>query len=157
MLIEGQSHERIVKIILNGRRNSPVDLGSRPLGGGKGRCRADRLRRGLGELHRDCGRHETGKRRSWLQNKLFVTTQGADNTATVADGEVKMVSGTTVTTFATGLYEPKGIAFTGKYLIVADLARIWRIDASENKVAHRRQRRRDSQAVLQRRDPRAAR
>jgi sugar lactone lactonase YvrE len=70
-----------------------------------------------------------------FKNKLFVTTQGADNTATAADGGVKMIDGTTVTTFATGLYEPKGIAYTGKYLIVADLARVWRIDASGNKVA----------------------
>ena len=53
----------------------------------------------------------------------------------MADGEVKVMDGTTVTTFATGLYEPKGIAYTGKYLIVADLARVWRIDASGNKVA----------------------
>ena len=70
-----------------------------------------------------------------FQRLLYVTTQGTDNTATVADGEVKVVDGTTVSTFATGLYEPKGIAYTGKYLIVADLARVWRIDASGNKVA----------------------
>jgi len=38
-----------------------------------------------------------------FHRKLFITTQGADNTATVADGEVKVIDRTTVTTFATGL------------------------------------------------------
>ncbi len=70
-----------------------------------------------------------------FKNKLYVTTQGADNTATGGRRRSQGDDGTTVTTFATGLYEPKGIAYTGKYLIVADLARVWRIDASGNKVA----------------------
>jgi sugar lactone lactonase YvrE len=31
--------------------------------------------------------------------------------------------------FTTGLDEPKGIAFTGKYLVTTDLKRVWRIDS----------------------------
>lgn len=70
-----------------------------------------------------------------FDGKLFVSIQGASNTAAVADGEVRMIDGTTVTTFATGLYEPKGVAFVGGYLFVADLARVWRIDATGATVA----------------------
>lgn len=70
-----------------------------------------------------------------FDGRLFVSIQGPDNTATVADGEVRVIDGTSVTTFATGLYEPKGMAFVGGYLFVADLARVWRIDATGSKVA----------------------
>lgn len=70
-----------------------------------------------------------------FDGRLYVSVQGVNNTATVADGEIKVIDGAAVSTFATGLYEPKGIAFTGGYLFVADLARVWKIDASGTKVA----------------------
>jgi sugar lactone lactonase YvrE len=57
---------------------------------------------------------------------LYVTVMNAQEPG---DGVVKVVKGDTVEVFATGLDEPKGIAFTGEYLVTTDLKRVWRIDA----------------------------
>jgi len=44
------------------------------------------------------------------------------------DGVVKVIKGRQVEVFATGLDEPKGIAFVGGFLVTTDLKRVWKID-----------------------------
>jgi sugar lactone lactonase YvrE len=62
---------------------------------------------------------------------LYVSVQNASGMGD--DGEVKVVDGTTVKTFASGLKEPKGIAFVANHLIVTDVTRVWKIDSSGTK------------------------
>jgi len=61
--------------------------------------------------------------------KFFVSIQGAPDLGR-NDGEIRTfdpASGA-VTTFVTGLDNPRGVAFTGKYLVVTDTTVIWIID-----------------------------
>lgn len=62
--------------------------------------------------------------------KLYVTVMNSAETA--GDAVVKCVDGDKITTFATGMDEPKGIAFVGGHLITADLKRVWKIDEEGN-------------------------
>ena len=48
------------------------------------------------------------------------------------DGVIKVIQGDEVSVFATGLSEPKGIAFVGGYLIASDLQRVVKVDAEGN-------------------------
>jgi DNA-binding beta-propeller fold protein YncE len=57
---------------------------------------------------------------------LYVTVM---NGPEAGDGVIKVVKGEVVEVFATGFDEPKGIAFTGEYLVTTDLKRVWKIDA----------------------------
>jgi len=57
---------------------------------------------------------------------LFVTVM---NGKEKGDGVVKRIHGGKVTVFATGLDEPKGIAFVGDHLVTTDLLRVWKINA----------------------------
>jgi sugar lactone lactonase YvrE len=52
---------------------------------------------------------------------------------TPGDGVVKVLEGDRATDFATGLDEPKGICFTGKFLVTTDLKKVWRIDTKGEK------------------------
>ena len=45
------------------------------------------------------------------------------------DGVIKVIKDGAVEVFATGFDEPKGLAFTGEYLVTTDLKRVWKIDA----------------------------
>lgn len=45
------------------------------------------------------------------------------------DGVVKVIQGSDVSVFATGLNEPKGIAYVGNYLVASDLDRVVKIDS----------------------------
>ena len=45
------------------------------------------------------------------------------------DGVIKVIKDGAAEVFATGLDEPKGLAFTGEYLVTTDLKRVWKIDA----------------------------
>ena len=45
------------------------------------------------------------------------------------DGVIKVIEGDSVSVFATGLSEPKGIAFVGDHLIASDLTRVVKIDS----------------------------
>lgn len=49
------------------------------------------------------------------------------------DGVVRRVAGKIVTDFATGLDNPKGIAFVREHLITADMTKVWRINAKGEK------------------------
>jgi len=71
--------------------------------------------------------------RAW-QGKFYVSIQG-NGTLGLNDGEVRQVDVDTgvVTPFVSGLDNPRGLAFTGKYLVVADQVRIWIIDEVGNK------------------------
>jgi sugar lactone lactonase YvrE len=64
------------------------------------------------------------------RGKFFVTIQGTSGALGVFDGEVRQVDiGTgVVTPFVTGLENPRGITFTGRFLVVADQTRIFKID-----------------------------
>ncbi len=51
------------------------------------------------------------------------------NGQTPGDGMIKVIKDGAVEIFATGLDEPKGLAFTREYLVTTDLKRVWKIDA----------------------------
>lgn len=59
--------------------------------------------------------------------KLYVTVMNTPDTP--GDGVIKIIEGDELRVFATGLDEPKGMAFTGDHLITADVTRVWKIDA----------------------------
>ena len=58
--------------------------------------------------------------------KYYVTVMNSPDTE--GDGVVKVVDGDKSSVFAKGMDEPKGIAFTGKYLVTADQTKVWKID-----------------------------
>jgi len=62
-----------------------------------------------------------------FDGKLFVTVMNSKDRP--GDGVVRLIDGETITDFATGMDEPKGIAFAGGHLVVTDLKRVWKIDA----------------------------
>src|SRR3954471_21377034 len=59
--------------------------------------------------------------RAW-GGKFYVSIQGPSGTLGVFDGEVRRVdlNSGVVTSFVTGLENPRGLAFTGEFLIAAD-------------------------------------
>ena len=63
-----------------------------------------------------------------FDGKLYVTVMNQPDVP--GDGVIKVIDGDEIRVFATGLDEPKGIAFTGEYLIASDATRVWKIDAS---------------------------
>jgi sugar lactone lactonase YvrE len=69
--------------------------------------------------------------RGWA-GSYFVSIQG---TPDPGDGEIRRIdldSGM-VTPFVAGLDNPRGLAFTGQFLVVTDTTRVWIIDASGDK------------------------
>ena len=68
--------------------------------------------------------------------KFFVSIQGASGALDVIDGEIRRldIPTGTVVTFASGLVNPRGITFTGCYLVVADERAVWRFDRQGNRV-----------------------
>lgn len=58
---------------------------------------------------------------------FFVSVMGGQEDG---DATINRISDGEVTVFATGLNEPKGIAFVGEHLVVSDLDRVMKIDAS---------------------------
>ena len=62
--------------------------------------------------------------------KYYITVMNSPDTE--GDAVIKMLDGDKVTVFAKGLNEPKGIAFTGDYLITADQTRVMKIDRKGN-------------------------
>lgn len=60
----------------------------------------------------------------------YVTVMGGTEPG---DAVIKVIQGGRVEVFATGLDEPKGIAFAGGFLVTTDLKRVWKIDAHGNK------------------------
>jgi gluconolactonase len=69
--------------------------------------------------------------KAWC-GKYYVSIQGPSGTLGTFDGEVRQVDLATgvVTPFVTGLENPRGLAFTGKYLIAADQQKIYKITES---------------------------
>jgi sugar lactone lactonase YvrE len=72
--------------------------------------------------------------KAW-NNKFYVSIQGPSGALGTFDGEVREVNLTTgvVTPFASGMENPRGLAFTGGFLIAADQTKIYKIDQSGNK------------------------
>ncbi len=62
-----------------------------------------------------------------FDGKWFVTVMNSQETP--GDGMVRMIDGDQITDFATGMDEPKGMAYVGGFLVVTDLKRVWKIDA----------------------------
>jgi sugar lactone lactonase YvrE len=62
--------------------------------------------------------------------RMYVSIQGPSGALGTFDGEVRQVNLLTgaVTPFVTGLENPRGLAFTGQFLIVADQQVIYKID-----------------------------
>jgi sugar lactone lactonase YvrE len=72
--------------------------------------------------------------RAW-EGKLYVSIQGPSGALGTFDGEVRQVDLDTgvVTPFVSGLENPRGLAFTGEFLIAADQQKIYKIDQAGNK------------------------
>jgi sugar lactone lactonase YvrE len=67
--------------------------------------------------------------------KYYVSIQGASGDTTTQDGEIVQVDIATgvVTPFVpagSGLVNPRGLAFTGEFLVVTDTTNVWKIDRS---------------------------
>jgi sugar lactone lactonase YvrE len=62
--------------------------------------------------------------------KYYITVMNSADKE--GDAVVKMLDGDKATVFAKGLNEPKGIAFTGNYLVTADQTRVMKIDRKGN-------------------------
>jgi sugar lactone lactonase YvrE len=62
---------------------------------------------------------------------FYVSIQGAPDLG-LGDGEIRSLDPRTgaVSTFVTGLDNPRGLAFTGKYLVVTDTTVVWIIERS---------------------------
>lgn len=58
--------------------------------------------------------------------KLYVTMIDDDMPG---DGTINVIDGDKVSVFARGLDDPKGIAFVGGYLVVADTTTMWKVDS----------------------------
>jgi sugar lactone lactonase YvrE len=73
-----------------------------------------------------------------FDGKFFVSIQGPSGALNVIDGEIRRVdiqAGTVdPVPFATGLINPRGITFTGRYIVVADQLAVWRFDRQGNRV-----------------------
>jgi sugar lactone lactonase YvrE len=71
--------------------------------------------------------------RAW-GGKFYVSIQGPSGALGTFDGEVRQVDLDTgvVTPFVTGLENPRGLAFTGEFLIAADQQKIYKIDEAGN-------------------------
>jgi sugar lactone lactonase YvrE len=72
--------------------------------------------------------------KAW-NGKLYVSIQGASGNLGVLDGEIRQVdlAAGTATPFVTGLENPRGLAFTGRFLIAADQQKIFKIDQDGKK------------------------
>jgi sugar lactone lactonase YvrE len=72
--------------------------------------------------------------RAW-GGKLYVSIQGPSGSLGVFDGEVRQIDLDTgvTTTLVTGLENPRGLAFTGEFLVAADQQKIFKIDEAGNK------------------------
>ncbi|SVB38915.1 uncharacterized protein METZ01_LOCUS191769, partial [marine metagenome] len=53
-----------------------------------------------------------------FDGKYYITVMNSPDTE--GDGVIKVLNGDKSSVFAMGMDEPKGIAFTGKYLVTAD-------------------------------------
>jgi sugar lactone lactonase YvrE len=71
--------------------------------------------------------------RAW-GGKLYVSIQGPSGALGTFDGEVRQVdlAAGTSTAFVAGLENPRGLAFTGEFLIAADQQKIIKIDQAGN-------------------------
>jgi sugar lactone lactonase YvrE len=71
--------------------------------------------------------------KAW-HGKYYVSLQNS-GTVPLDDGEIRKVDIETgvVTPFVAGMENPRGLAFTGKYLVAADTTRIWIVDEHGNK------------------------
>jgi sugar lactone lactonase YvrE len=71
--------------------------------------------------------------RAW-GGEFYVSIQGPSGALGTFDGEVRKVdlAAGTSTTFVTGLENPRGLAFTGEFLIAADQQKIYKIDQAGN-------------------------
>src|SRR5262245_36633220 len=72
--------------------------------------------------------------RAW-GDRFYVSIQGPSGALGVFDGEVRQVdlATGTVVPFVDGLENPRGLAFTGEFLIAADQQKIYKIDEAGNK------------------------
>lgn len=58
----------------------------------------------------------------------FATLMGEVRKLGDGDGSIVRIRGDEVTTFCEGFDDPKGIVFTGEYLVTADFHTVWKID-----------------------------
>ena len=65
-----------------------------------------------------------------FDGKFFVTVMNGRESG---DAVVKVIDGTSVVDFTTGLDEPKGICFVGDFLVLTDLTTVWKIDSKGKK------------------------
>ena len=60
-----------------------------------------------------------------FDDRLYVTLINADEPG---DGTIVVIEGETVKEFSRGFNAPKGLVFTGEYLVTADETTVWKID-----------------------------
>lgn len=68
-----------------------------------------------------------------FEGDLFVTLMGENRKPGDGDGAIVRVRGRDVTPFVEGFDDPKGLGFTGEYLITADFTTVWKIDREGNR------------------------
>jgi sugar lactone lactonase YvrE len=65
-----------------------------------------------------------------FNNLYYISVMGGQEQG---DGKIVVLENNKVRDFANGLNEPKGLAFSGKYLIVTDEKKVWKIDSKGEK------------------------
>lgn len=63
-----------------------------------------------------------------FDGKYFVTLMGETRTEGDGNGSIIMLDGREVSTFCTGMDDPKGIVLMGDFLITADFKKVWKIN-----------------------------
>ncbi|MGL5018313.1 MAG: hypothetical protein ACRDBP_09285, partial [Luteolibacter sp.] len=68
-----------------------------------------------------------------FDGKYFVTLMGETRTEGDGNGSIIMLDGREVSTFCTGMDDPKGIVLMGDFLITADFKKVWKINSKGEK------------------------
>jgi sugar lactone lactonase YvrE len=76
----------------------------------------------------DVGQRPESITKGWGGNYYVTVMNGQE----AGDGVVKVIKGTSASVFATGMSEPKGIAFVADHLVASDVDRVVKIDKSGN-------------------------
>ncbi|MGL4398754.1 MAG: SMP-30/gluconolactonase/LRE family protein [Luteolibacter sp.] len=68
-----------------------------------------------------------------FDGKFFITLMGETRTEGDGNGGIAMMDAGKITTFCTGMDDPKGIVLMGDFLITADFKKVWKINRSGQK------------------------
>jgi sugar lactone lactonase YvrE len=68
-----------------------------------------------------------------FDGNFFITLMGETRAEGDGDGGIAMMEGRKITTFCTGMDDPKGIVLMGDFLITTDFKKVWKINRSGRK------------------------